>query len=617
MGTFTHRITAGLVLPAALVATAIGAPAAHAAAGDGDGIAARKRAAAAGTIPLPDAAATARRHAPAPAGSTVDLIVGLTGDAVSAKKVGGFSARSNTALARIGVRTVSVPRAEAAEAAAKLRTTPGVAYVEEDATVTADAVTPNDPQYPRQTDLRQIGVPDAWSSTTGSGITVAVIDSGVTPFDDLSGRVLSGYDFVNGDDEPIDDDGHGTAVASLIAGRGNDGQGMAGLCWSCSILPVKVLDHRGDGLQSTVASGVIYAADLGAKIINMSLGGPGDVRALRDAVAYAQRKGALVVASAGNDAVSTPQYPAAYPGVLSIGGTAPDGEWALYETEEGEIVGSNFGAGWVDVAAPFCTWAAELSGLSTADPADDYDDFCGTSASAPLVAGVLALEKSKHPRASNAALTYSLTRTARQSVQYKFTQFGEIRAGRAVASVDTAAPRITGAAPAQNKRFRGAVTVTATGVSDSGTGLSHALLYANGRYVGRDNTAPYALRYSSGTFNGNVNLQWRVYDKAGNYGVYNRRIIADNKAPAAKITSAPKNGKKVKGTVTLKAAASDASGVARVELIINGKVVAKDYKAGYAFKIKVKKYGKKLKVQVRAVDKVGNTRTTAARTWKR
>ncbi|MEU4561573.1 S8 family serine peptidase [Actinoplanes sp. NPDC023936] len=609
----TRRVTAGLVLPAALVATAIGAPAAHAA---DDGIAARKKAAAAGTIPLP-AAAGAARHSTAPASSTVDLVVGLTGDGVTANKVSGFRARGNSSLAKLGVRTVSVPRAEAAAAAAKLRATPGVKYVEEDAIVTADAVTPNDPLYSKQPELRQIGVPDAWSSTTGSGITVAVIDSGVTPFGDISGRLLSGWDFVNGDDKPIDDDGHGTAVASLIAGKGNNGQGTAGVCWSCKILPVKVLGADGGGYQSTVASGVMYAADRGAKIINLSLGGPGDVTVLRDAVAYAQRKGALVVSSAGNNAISTPQYPAAYPGVLSIGGTAPDGEWAVYEDEDGKIVGSNYGASWVDVAAPFCTWAADLDGLSTAGTADDYDYFCGTSASAPLVSGVVALQKSKHPKASNAALTYSLTRTARQSTLYKITQYGEIRAGRAVTSVDTSAPRVTGTSPAQNKRFRGAVTVTATGVADSGSGLSHALLYANGKYVGRDNTAPYALRYSSGKFTGNVNLQWRVYDKAGNYGVYNRRVIADNTAPAAKITSAPKNGKKVKGTVTLKASAGDASGIARVELIINGKVVAKDYKAGYSFKIKVKKYGKKLTVKVRAVDKVGNTRTTAARTWKR
>jgi hypothetical protein len=94
-------------------------------------------------------------------------------------------------------------------------------------------------------------------------------------------------------------------------------------------------------------------------------------------------------------------------------------------------------------------------------------------------------------------------------------------------------------------------------------------------------------------------------------------LIADNKAPTVKITSGPKSGAKVKGTVTVKVSAGDASGVARVELLINGKVVAKDVSAAYVFKIKVSKFPKTMKIQIRAVDRVGNTATTATRTWKR
>jgi subtilisin family serine protease len=542
------------------------------------------------------------------------LIVGLKpGGSVS-----GFATRGNASLDRIGARTVSVAKADVAAATAELRAKPGVSYVEEDAFVSADAVAPNDPEWSYQTEMPQITMPDAWSSSTGAGLTVAVVDTGVTSFDDIAGRVLTGYDFVNGDTVASDDNGHGTAVASLIAAQGNNGKGMAGACWNCKILPVKVLNASGSGTQSVVASGIVFAADKGAKIINASLGGTGDVKVLRDAVAYAQRKGALVVASAGNDAVGTLHYPAAYPGVIGVGGTDTDSDWAVFfDPWTGTFYGSNYGPSWVDVAAPWCTVAANLANLG-GDTADDYFYFCGTSASAPLVAGTIALQKSRHPKASNSALVYALSRTSRPTTTTGFTQYGEIRSGRAVNSVDTAAPRVTGAGPAQNKRFRGAITVSATGVSDSGgSGLSHAILWANGKQIGRDNTAPYAVRYNSGKFTGNVNLQWRVYDRAGNYGVYNRRVIADNRAPTVKITSAPKNGKKVKGTVTVKVAASDASGIARVELYINGKRVASDAKKPYTFKIKVSKYGKKLKVKVRAVDKVGNTRTTSTRTWKR
>ena len=108
-----------------------------------------------------------------------------------------------------------------------------------------------------------------------------------------------------------------------------------------------------------------------------------------------------------------------------------------------------------------------------------------------------------------------------------------------------------------------------------------------------------------------------MFDRAGNSGSYSRTLIADNRTPTVKITSGPRNGAKVKGTVTVKVSASDASGINRVELLINSKVVAKDTAAAYSFKIKASKYGKKMKVQVRAVDKVGNAATSASRTWKR
>jgi subtilisin family serine protease len=172
--------------------------------------------------------------------------------------------------------------------------------------VRADAVVPNDPKWSDQGELRQITVPDAWSLTTGAAVTVAVIDGGVDAFGDLTGAVLDGRDFVDNDPIANDENGHGTAVASLIAARGNNGAGIAG---TCRILPVKVLGPEGDGSIATTAAGIVYAADRGAKIINASLGTSQNLTVLRDAVAYAQGRGSLVVASAGNDAVRTTRRP--------------------------------------------------------------------------------------------------------------------------------------------------------------------------------------------------------------------------------------------------------------------------------------------------------------------
>jgi len=577
----------------------------------------------------PDPAATrARRQQPQtePSGTTVGLVVGFKSDVsatASARSLSaaGLKASAANPLAALHAHRVTVARADSAKVAAELRADPAVAFVETDGVAQATDVTPNDPAYPDQTELRQITVPAAWDKTTGSAVTVAVVDTGVTPIGDLTGAVLPGRDFVNNDNDPVDDEGHGSAVASLIAGRGNNGVGMAGACWQCKILPVKVLGATGSGSYSNIAAGIVYAAGQGAKIINISLGGYSTATVLQNAVNYALGKGAALYASAGNDLLSNRLYPAAYDGVIAVGGTGDDGEryidcWFI-------CTGSNWGSDWVDIAAPFCTVALNLAGFAndtggTGDESDNYTTFCGTSASAPMVSGVAALVKSNHPNANAWSLNNSLTSTAVLRVYKSFFRYGEIRADRAVVTVDNTAPRITGATPANNVRFRGTVTVGAAGVSDAGgSGLGRGVLYADGKYVGQDYSAPFSVKYNSGRRNGTVKLQWRVYDRAGNSAIYNRSLIADNTGPKVKVTSAPKNGAKVKGTVTVKASASDPSGVSRVELLINGKVVAKDYKAGYAFKVKVSKYGKKIKMQVRSYDKVGNVAYAPARTWKR
>lgn len=618
------RLLAGLTGTA--VVLSLGLLPGSAAADDRPSPESRKRAALADSqdkAPSPALARTRSRSAKAPAGNSVSLLVGFKSGvdaaaSASSLSAAGVQASGANQLAAVNTQRVTVAKADSARAAAKLRTDPAVAYVEADGIAVATDVTPNDPEYPQQTEMPQITVPTAWDTTTGSAVTVAVVDTGVTAVGDLTGAVLAGRDFINNDNDASDDDGHGTAVSSTIAGRGNNGTGIAGVCWQCKILPVKVLDATGSGPYSAISAGIIYAADRGAKIINLSLGGYSASTTLDNAVAYARGKGAVVFAAAGNDGIPNRLYPAASPGTVAVGGTDVDSDW-YFECFFGICYGSNYGADWVDVAAPFCTTSQNLAGFSTAEPEDDYGSFCGTSLATPLVSGVAALLKSRHPNANNWSLENSLTSTAVPLPTAGVARFGEIRAARALAaSVDGTAPKITGATPAHGKRFKGTVTVGATGVSDAGgSGLSRAVLYADGKYVGQDTTAPFSVKYNSGKRNSWVKLQWRVFDRAGNSAVFNRSLIADNAGPKVKITSAPKNGAKVKGTVTVKASASDAAGVNRVELLINGKVVAKDYAAGYSFKVKVSKYGKKIKVQVRSYDKLGNVAYTPARTWKR
>ncbi|BFU47892.1 S8 family serine peptidase [Krasilnikovia sp. MM14-A1004] len=521
--------------------------------------------------------------------------------------------------AKLRARTLTVPAGDVARVSAKLRADANVAFVEVNRQVSKLDVTPDDTHFAEQSQLGQIHVPAAWDTTTGAASTVvAVVDTGVTVADDLVGATLPGWDFVNDDADPADDEGHGSEVASVIAARGNNGAGMAGICWQCRILPVKVLDSTGLGFDDDVADGIVYAADHGAKVINLSLGGPGGAsRLLQMATDYARSKGAVVIAAAGNDALPQINYPAGNAGVIGVGGTDASGNRFVVNVPGVGNVGSNYGASWVDVAAPFCTLAQNPLAQ---DPAEEYDTFCGTSASTPLVSGVAALVKSHDPAANPWSVEHALTATA-QPLTGNWVKYGEIRADKAVLlPVDHTRPTVGGTTPANMTKFRGTLTVSATGVSDNagGSGLDHASLYADGKFVGSDYSAPFAVKFNSGSRNGTVKLQWKVFDRAGNVTTDNRNVVADNLAPALKWTSGPANNKRVKGKVTVKASASDkGSGVLRVELWINGKLAQWDTRAAYKFVVNTAKYGKKIKVQLRARDKVGNVRSLSTRTWKR
>jgi subtilisin family serine protease len=155
---------------------------------------------------------------------------------------------------------------------------------------------PNDSVIDQQWALRNIRAFEAWDVTTGGDITIAVLDTGVSPtHPDLRNKLLPGYDFFNNDADPSDDEGHGTHIAGVAAAESDNGVGVAGVCWGCKILPVKVLGRRGQGDDATIAAGIRWATDQGARIISMSLGGPEDTQALRDAVAYARERNVLIV----------------------------------------------------------------------------------------------------------------------------------------------------------------------------------------------------------------------------------------------------------------------------------------------------------------------------------
>ena len=281
-------------------------------------------------------------------------------------------------------------------------THPDIEYAEPDYYVRLCA-TPNDPLYSEQWALRQIGAPAAWDITTGSAdIVVAVLDTGIYDHpdildnmwvnepelngiegvdDDGNGYIddIHGYDFANEDGRPLDDHGHGTHVAGIIAACGNNELDVTGVCWSCRIMAVKMVDPDAFNSVSHASWAVAYAVNNGADILSNSWGLDPPSEFLKDTFEYAYSMGVVCVAAAGNDSSSQVFYPAGYEHVISVAATDESGARAYF---------SNYGS-WVDIAAPGMNILSLYFDITMAQQ--------GTSMACPHVSGACALLLSANP----------------------------------------------------------------------------------------------------------------------------------------------------------------------------------------------------------------------------
>lgn len=323
----------------------------------------------------------------------VDVADGLSDDAIAALgREYGIDLRDNSPGqkddANIAVAHLGGARGGMAELVARLSRDPRVERAEPMGQLKASFV-PNDPKYGEQWHLTRVGAERAWNLSCGAGVTVAVIDTGVACYDDgpftkgtdLAGtRCVGGYNYVDKNDRAADDHGHGTHVAGTIAQTTHNGLGVAGLAYCAKIMPVKVLSAAGSGSTADVAEGIRFAADHGAQVINLSLGGPIRSKILEDAVNHARAKGSLVVAAAGNSGRSV-GYPAAYPGVLAVSATDKNDNIAWFSSR-GPQVG---------IGAPGVAVVQQTVCNKGRDKCEVFGVFNGTSMASPHVAGAAAM----------------------------------------------------------------------------------------------------------------------------------------------------------------------------------------------------------------------------------
>ncbi len=510
----------------------------------------------------------------------VKTVPGLSDEKFS--RILSLSGRGGKSVGRIqrtGVHVLSVtPQTELAMVEA-LSQDPNIEFAELDRWVPLSATSPSDPGYARQWHLPKINSPIAWDINTGAGITVAIIDTGINPnHADLSVLLVTGYNTIENNTNTTDQHGHGTSVAGTVAATANNDIGIAAVTWNSNLMPIRVSD-RSDGMAliSDLVEGLIWAADNGAKIANISYGISGS-NALSDAAAYMKSKGGLVFSSAGNSG-SDLGY-GDDPHIITVSAT-----------EQNDVITSwsSFGNS-VDITAPGLA-------IYTTNNNGSYSASSGTSFSSPVVAGVAALVMSTNPALSPNEVEFILESTAKDlglAGWDKKYGHGRVDAGAAVLAAsdgqqsptdpsppieDTLAPSIT------MNLLNGAIIIATQMVSvtaEDQNGITQVELFIDGSPFAVDTNAPYNFSWDS-TLETNSNavvVTAIATDTAGNSAstsstvtVSNIEALADTEAPTINILS-PSINSIVSRTVKIAISSSDNVGVSLLSCYIDGNLLA-------------------------------------------
>jgi len=529
-------------------------------------------------------------------------------DAKLASLLARHNANSVAKIQQIGLHLVNVPAQAEDRVTNALSHNPNIAFAEKDILLKLEASIPNDPRYTDQWHLSMIQGPVAWDNVTGSGIIVAVLDTGVDPnHSELQAKLLPGYNAVDDSATSSDINGHGTAVAGTLGAIANNNSGVASVAWDVSILPIRVTNQsNGYAYFSDIAKGLTWAADQGAKVANISYDATSS-SAISSAARYMKQNGGLVVVSAGNSG-SDLGY-SDNPDLISVSATTNTDALASW---------SSFG-NYIDVAAPGAN-------ILTTNLGGGIGAWNGTSFSSPVVAGVVALIMSANTQLSPAEVENILESSAKDLGNSGWdNKFGHGRINAAAAidlalnsssTIDDQAPTVT-IQMNNNSTASGTQPVSVT--ANDNVGVDKVELYANGSLIGSDLVAPYAFNWDTSTNNnGNILLEAYAFDAANNMGksqlniIIDNPIIEDNEAPSVSILS-PTNGATVSGNVKINITASDNIGVAMLSCEVDSLLIGMiNDSTNYTCNWNTRKVSKGLyTITVKALDASGNSASTS------
>ncbi|CAH1083221.1 S8 family serine peptidase [Candidatus Nitrotoga sp. 1052] len=521
--------------------------------------------------------------------------------------------KSRIHLKKLNAHIVELPEdADEVAVMRELKKDHRLKYVELDMAVTHDVVV-SDPYYSSSWALPKIQAPLAWDSANGSGVTIAILDTGVdSTHPDLASNIVPGWNIYNNNADTSDVHGHGTMVAGTAAMIANDGIGSAGVAWGAKIMPVRISAPDGSvAYYSTVAQGIYWAADHGARVVNISYSGILASSTIQSAAQYLRNKGGVVVVSAGNTG-GLLGY-AASDSILVAAATGSNDQRASW---------SSYGS-YVDISAPGVSIYTTLRG-------GGYGNVSGTSISSPIVAATAALMISANNNLSLADIDQILKATAVDLGTTGYDNYygaGRVDAAKAVVaaqsiiktaiSLDTQAPAILITSPVGSK-VAGSVPVDVN-YSDN-VGVTRAELYVNGQKFATDDIAPFAFAWDTSVLkDGAYTLVAYAYDAAGNSGVsptVSVTIGSDTVAPVISSFNLA-DGMTVSNKQTVQVSATDNQSIAKIALSIDGKQVAVAYGSSLSYSWNTRNIAKGAHIAtVQAYDAANNTTSKTVTVYK-